>query len=749
MEIDRNWTWLTQLCQKMTTLEEANYRLLQYNKPQVLGLKKKKITKTLQIFAAYLVAAWTFLQFIDWILDRYNISPYWVDMLLWIFVGIIPSLLIYLYHQERINQRILKLREKIIFPVNLILIMVVTYLGFGNSDLGATTKTIEYTTEAGEERTAMITKEEFREVIPIFSFKHIDSDSTNLWMETGIPALIHEDLLQNKNISPIDYYWGVVSTMDKISEASIFSDYYVDGSYDFDGTIYSITTSIREAKTGNLIEDETLEGNNLFELIDDMSIFIAEGLDVLKDYKLSYIDLPVEEITSSSLEAFKYYIKGDYTNAIRRDSTFALAYSEKTFELLTFGRSKLEAQALIEKGYNFSNRLPIQRQLEMLIHRNLAHENHDDAERLVKLQLSVDPSNKRYNRALYNLYGRTRNTEAFYQSAKKLYRMVSDPTNALEYTRAAETSGHYDEILAEMNKLALLNSAVKTFKFSPLFYKGDLSAAEAILEETKLLFPDEIKNTLPAFEEALAFQKSNSINIQDYERFMGTYRFVAYEQTIDFWIEKNRIIFHYNNQTMNAATPHGPNSVATGMLLRRTNRFDFLLDEKNAVYGMQTNQFDFNSTTSHKLLKIDNDIKKAENALIESRYEEAEEYYRKAIINNPRHYFLNDALSHIEYVKTKDSMAIQDQFRSIEGTYGPRKFSLENGRLYYKREDQLRREFLPISENRYMTLAKYDLQMAFENSKNGKLASFAYDHDFENDKWVRSDNDNNYFFKDD
>ena len=94
-------------------------------------LDKKKLTKTLQFFAAYLVAAWTLLQFVDWTLNRYHISPYWVDLLLWIFIGIIPSLIIYLYHQERINNKILKLREKIIFPLNILLIMVVTYFGFG------------------------------------------------------------------------------------------------------------------------------------------------------------------------------------------------------------------------------------------------------------------------------------------------------------------------------------------------------------------------------------------------------------------------------------------------------------------------------------------------------------------------------------------------------------------------------------------------------------------------------------------
>ena len=85
-------------------------------------INQKKWVKTFQFFAAYLVAAWTLLQFVDWVLNRYNISPYWVDILLWFFIGIIPSLLIYLYHHERLNQLIFKRREKIIFPIKRVLL---------------------------------------------------------------------------------------------------------------------------------------------------------------------------------------------------------------------------------------------------------------------------------------------------------------------------------------------------------------------------------------------------------------------------------------------------------------------------------------------------------------------------------------------------------------------------------------------------------------------------------------------------
>ena len=134
---------------------------------------KKKWFNTLKFFAAYLVAAWTFLQFVDWILNRYNVSPYWVDILLWFFIGLSPSLLIFLYHQERLSRRIIKLREKIFIPLNIIILIAALYFGFGNSDLGATTKDISFENETGELETKTITKEEFRVGIPIYGFKQI------------------------------------------------------------------------------------------------------------------------------------------------------------------------------------------------------------------------------------------------------------------------------------------------------------------------------------------------------------------------------------------------------------------------------------------------------------------------------------------------------------------------------------------------------------------------------------------------
>ncbi|NVJ89422.1 MAG: hypothetical protein HWD82_08280 [Flavobacteriaceae bacterium] len=49
--------------------------------------------------------------------------------------------------------------EKITIPSNVLLIGIVIYFSFGNSDLGSTTKDVTYTNNLGELETQTITKE--------------------------------------------------------------------------------------------------------------------------------------------------------------------------------------------------------------------------------------------------------------------------------------------------------------------------------------------------------------------------------------------------------------------------------------------------------------------------------------------------------------------------------------------------------------------------------------------------------------
>ena len=102
-------------------------------------------------------------------------------------------------------------------------------------------------------------------------------------------------------------------------------------------------------------------------------------------------------------------------------------------------------------------------------------------------------------------------------------------------------------------------------------------------------------------------------------------------------------------------------------------------------------------------------------------------------------------------MKETDSLDIQQQFREVEGTYGPRKFWVEKGKLFYKRSGDAnlpRVQLLPISNSRYMNLTKMDANAVFEYKEGKAIASYFWTYDMEKKEWVKLDDERNYFEKD-
>ncbi|MDT0552534.1 tetratricopeptide repeat protein [Urechidicola vernalis] len=709
---------------------------------------KKRVTKTLQFFAAYLVAAWTLLQFVDWVLIRYNISPYWVDLLLWIFIGIIPSLIIYLYNQERINNRVLKLREKIIFPVNIILILVITYFGFGNSDLGATTKTIAYTSEEGNQASAVITKEEFRTGFPIYNFEPKTKDSTKTWLEFGISILLQEDLLQNKNLDP--KLSGIKNTVDKVNNAKIFNDFYVDGEFEFVDGNYTITTFIRNSKNAKIIAQETFNGNDVLNIIDNITVFVTGNFASNEFNTPTYLDLDVKEFASNSLKALEYYRNGDYENATKEDSTFALAYLQSAKKNLIFSVSKFEERNLADKAYKYRSKLPLQRRGETLIFKNLAYDAYEDAEELIKLQLQVDPNDQTYNYLLYTLYGRSRNLKAFFEHALNSYEKRPSINNGYNLNNAGLINEKYDEILKKLSKVELLLPAniVFSLQLKPQLFKGDIVAAENTLAKMKLLNPED-ENLVKVYDKAITFLKNHKVTKDNLKKFEGEYRVNGSEQTSKLWVEKNTLLRYVSNQTITPMIMAGENTIVAGAPNnRRTWENTFLKDDKNKYYLYKNEENDFDNSYITYSWKVDKNIKKAEALFEAKKLDSAKIAYEIAIKANQKHYYLKDVLAHINYVKSIDSETLQNQFKDVVGNYGPRIFWVENGKLFYKREGFPKIEMLPITKDRYINMTKFENHFAFEYANGNVIESVVYRYDIEKEIWFKLENKGNIFKKD-
>ncbi|MDT0558764.1 hypothetical protein RM697_08900 [Ichthyenterobacterium sp. W332] len=712
-------------------------------------MNKKKWFNTFKFLAAYLVAAWTFLQFVDWTLNRYSISPYWVDVLLWIFIGIIPSLLIYFFHRERINNRILKLREKIIFPLNIFIVAVGLYFGFGSTDLGATTKEINYTDDQGSAQKAIITKEEFRIGIPIYGFKNDTKIDSLDWMRYGIGQLLVEDLKQNKSISPDFAFYTDTST--KIEESSLFNDFYIDGTYKKEDDIYTIKAYKRKATNGKILKEKVVSGDNFLALIDELTVFIIENSGFVETKTLRYLDYPINEFMSNSLNAVSEYIEGNYSKAIELDNQFALAYLEFAKRRLRFSQGKLEVQDLTDKAFEYRQRLPLQKQLEVNIQRNLAYENFEDAEEQVQLQLEVDPHNAFYNDVLFSIYGETRETEKFFGSSERLFDIDPKPETGTNLAVAAMVSGHDDMLINEIKKYELISPNLKIFRIQPLLFKGEIEEVKELLEDVKTLYPS-YNNKRHVYDSAVAYIKENGYDISKFKHFEGRYRSGFNEQVFTFWIDNNRLIKHVKNQAMDALLPAGPNTVVNGFLNNVTYKYNLALNDNGKVIGIKSTVFNYKESSSFWYWKEDETIQKAHEAFDKKDFASAEELYKTAIEENPKHDYLKNYLKHIQYLKERDIDSLVQQHQKYVGTYGPREFWIENNAFFYKRKSETtelpKYELLPIDDNRYMDISRAGTIMAFEINDKGQLASASYSFNTETFKWELTAVGENYFLKD-
>lgn len=716
----------------------------------------KKWKKTFQFLAAYLVAAWTFLEFLDWILSRYSLSPYWVDIFLTIFIGVIPSLLIYLYHRERINQRILRLREKVVFPLNLLLLLIVLYIGFGSADLGATTKSINYVTETGEQRTTLITKEAFRTGFYIYNFEPIPEDSTNAWLEFGISDLLFEDLIQNKNLSP--EVLGITTTADKVKEASLFHNFYIDGDFTKTDSVYTVNTYIRNAKNSKIIYQETFEGPDIVDLIDEITVFVTSSFESKEINGPNYLDLDISEITSSNIEALKYFTYGDYENAIAEDSSFALAYLLEGRRKLNFSQGKIEERNLADMAYRYREKLPLQRRSEALVLKYLAYDQFDDAEQLVKLQLEVDPSSETYNRTLRNIYGRTKNLEEYTELGYQAWENEKNRITGMNQIDAGLIRGDSDDILKELNTFASItpdNEIIVALTFLPQLFNGDMDEARETLERIELLHP-ELELHTRSYKQALAYLDANEVTLEDLRKFEGEYRSTRGEQTSTFWVDNDILLQYVSNQDITPVVVGGEQTLFSGHPgLGRTTRKEFLKDSTDKFYAYVLHQYSYQDSVLVSYWKTDESILRAENLLTRKVLDSARIAYEKAIEANPNHFYLKNALAHINYVTGIDSLTLASQLREVSGTYSkegaenPRKFWVQEGRLMYKREGLPSKELLPVSKTRYMSMSDFGTHLEFEYKDGKAIASYVWSFNPENMEWVENwGPEINYLLKD-
>ena len=149
------------------------------------------------ILVFYFSAGWGILQFVDWSVNRYILSPYLVDFTLTSILSLIPSILILAYFHGAPGKDGWNNIEKIGIPVNVLASLIILFMFFSAEDLGAATETVYVQDENGNKIERIIPKANFRKNLAIFNFKNNIEKPELDWLGIGVNQGINSDISQD------------------------------------------------------------------------------------------------------------------------------------------------------------------------------------------------------------------------------------------------------------------------------------------------------------------------------------------------------------------------------------------------------------------------------------------------------------------------------------------------------------------------------------------------------------------------
>ncbi len=300
-----------------------------------------------QILGVYLAVGWGVLEFSDWLINRYVLSPHLVDFSLVAWAAMIPTVLLLAWNHGAPGRDHWTKLERLGIPLNLGVAAALLLGIFGGRDLGAATQTIRLATEAGDTIERVVPKSEFRKSLALFYFDNQSGDTAFDWLGYGIPYALGFDLAQDYFLDlrpPADF-------LDRLREAGLEQglrvpltlkrevadflhlEHFVGGSIEQGHDSISIKLSLYETRRGKLLQERTYRGVDPFELVDRISVLLKQDLGIPSQHIEESKDLPVAEMLTRSIPAFRAFTDGFSAVQVRRDWRGAAQHYESAVAL--------------------------------------------------------------------------------------------------------------------------------------------------------------------------------------------------------------------------------------------------------------------------------------------------------------------------------------------------------------------------------------------------------------------------------
>ena len=224
--------------------------------------------------------------------------------------------------------------------------------------------------------------------LAVMYFENNSGDEKLDHWRKGISDLLTTDLTQSRYIKVLggDRLFNILSKMDQLEAKSFSSEvlkevaaqggvsHIARGSYSKAGDVLRIDMTLQDAQSGEPIATQRVEGKgeeSIFAMVDELTKWAKTSLKLSAEQMASDLDSEIEKVTTSSPEAYKYYLEGIKLHraghyqqsipfmekAIAIDPGFAMAFRAMGMAYGNMGKAD-ERRKYTQEALRLSDRLP-------------------------------------------------------------------------------------------------------------------------------------------------------------------------------------------------------------------------------------------------------------------------------------------------------------------------------------------------------------------------------------------------------
>ncbi|MCL7959281.1 MAG: tetratricopeptide repeat protein [marine benthic group bacterium] len=342
------------------------------------------------IVGAYFAGGWILLEFTDWAVGHWVLSPHITDFVVTVWLFMIPAVALLAWTHGAPGRDRWTRVETVGVALNLIIAAAIMFGLFQGRDLGAATNTVTVLDEEGRSVEREIPKREFTRRVAVFAFVNETDDADLDWLQLGVPWSLTLDLEQDDWIRPVAGFAEELGSgpfspshlplaQQRELARGRFLDYLLVGSIHGGSDSLVLKSRLYDADTGTLIEEREFEGSHPLDLVDRVSLQLRQDLEMPSGHVAKTPDLPVRELLSDSLVAVRAFLQAEYAEgrdaqanlrllaaAAGTDSTFSLAQAALGEAYLAFNQPE-EAYAAYETAIRHEYRLSERNRFEVKV----------------------------------------------------------------------------------------------------------------------------------------------------------------------------------------------------------------------------------------------------------------------------------------------------------------------------------------------------------------------------------------------